>query len=301
MPKKTATAATEAEVTYDADQLAADVASLQGKLEKAEQVEETETLVKSLANVAEGVIDVAKEALGAKKKGKKAAQAETLAKAAKAKKDDDEDDDDEDDDDSPDWLKKMTREEKGAGEMIYAYDRDETETHSGANAGGESKPVGKSRPQSTRLAGDDVIDVEGYLDDSLREQKRLRKAVAVVAEMHETRLDALAKGLTALLDRVEAMATTLAHNMLATGMITKALGKVIENQEEVLAAPADSKFEAMRKSVKLVQADLKANGGTQVPYDKERAGRALMKGQITNEQHRIWKNTDMLPAGVSIN
>jgi hypothetical protein len=303
MAKKGA-AAVEADLEYSADEMAAQVASLDAKLTKAEATEEAESLAKSLANVAEGAMDVAKEALGAKKRTKKAAaQDDALAKAAKAKakdKDDDEDDED-DDDDEPGWMKKMTREEKGAGEMIYAYDRTDTGTHTGTNAGGEHKTVGKSQGQPTRLAGEDVIDVEQYLDASLREQKRLRKAVAAVADQQDTRLDALAKGLTEMFARLQTMETLLARQIQYTGVAAKALGVILDQQEQVLAQPSGSRFEQMRKSLPAIQAQLKAEGGSQVPYDKERASKAILKGVLTHDQHRIWKTTNMLPAGVSIN
>ena len=272
-----------ADLEFDADEMAAQVASLDAKLSKAETVEETESLVKSLANVAEGSVDLANEVLGTKRRKKTAtskSRGRGLAKAAKDKaKDKDEDDDDEDDeDDEPDFIKKLVHDGKSAGEMIYAYDRTDTGTHTGTNAGGEHKTVGKSQgAQTTRLGGrrGGRRTVLGWLAPRA---KRLRKALAEVAERQEAQIEALGTVVRELYARQEAMAKAMSYQMQYAGVMAKGLGVIVEQQETVLAQPSGSKFDRMQKSLPAIQAELKAQGGTQVPYDKEKAGKALLKG-----------------------
>jgi regulator of replication initiation timing len=244
-------------------------------------------LTKSLAEVANKALDVAK--------GRKAKRrAADLAKAEMAKKKDDAEDEDEEEEEMPDWLKNIIHDGKGEGDMVYAKDREDTGMAANhGNAGGEKKGMAKA----LQMDGLTAVDVEGYL----REELGIRTAMVKAMQKSRKRAGTLQKGVGTLAEQLYAQGQQIAVLCQAVGILAKGMGRLIDTHDSMLDMPmGGSKFGTMEKSLVAVREHMEANGAQRIKYDKTRASDMLLKGQITNAAHLVWKKTGYLPADVQV-
>jgi hypothetical protein len=282
---------------YTDDDLSKTLDKLEGQLVKADSEEKPEDLVKSLADVAKGAVDLATEKQRTKA-AKKAAKAEALAKAAKDEKDakDKKDEKDEDDEDMPPWLKDVVHDGKAESETILAPDRDFFPHGQQTNAGKESRGMGKS----VQLLGQDVVDVEGYLNQQLTHQVELTKSLKKLNKLNK----ALVMGLMAQEKRLKRVERQGDEQARYTAVCAKALGSILSRREAVLDAPGASKFGSMEKSIAAAQQHIDAEGGTvfkMTPQNKELLQKAVMSGKLSQEQMTFIRRTERLPAGLALN
>jgi hypothetical protein len=297
--------------TYDHDALGKTLDTLEAQLNQTtpEAEDQAADLVKSLAEVAKGAIDLAtdrSDRKGRRKRGK-AKDAAALAKARKAKDEDDEEEDDDDnndnkddDDDSndgtndmmPAWLKDTVSDGKAAGDMILAEDREDT--------GGGPGSLGKS----VRIGDVDVVDVGEFLAKTARQQAEMAKAVRRVEKLSKALID----GLVAVDQRIRGLEADSDDHSHFMSVCAKALGYVIDHHEDALAQPVNgSRYAGMEKSIVLAQRQIDAAGGTLFKTkgpgserNRELLAKAAQTGKITSEQLTYIKNTERLPAGLSL-
>lgn len=282
-------------VNYDDPELSKALGKLEAKLSEDEKPEPAEDVLKSLADVAKGALEIATTRTQ-KKRAK--AEAVALAKAEeieKAKK--------KEDDEDPEWLKKMTDDGKSEGEMIMAPDREHMNMHQMTNAGGESRSMTKS----VKVDEVAVVDVEPYLTKSLAVQEETSRAVHQQRQLNKGMLDGLVD-----------MSKTLAHleaqqdyAMRCLATLAKAMTSLLEDREAVVTTPKDSQFARMEKSAPVLarQALIDAQGGTLFSMDQgtplgksnaARLFRAALQRKISPELQLEIKRTERLPAGVSL-
>jgi len=291
--------------TYDQEELGKTLDKLDQQLSKSEEPKEDTAadLVKSLAEVAKGAIDLATESKE-RRKPKKKAEESPLAKAAKDDKDDDKDDKDEDDDEDdklPAWLKDKVDDGKAAGEMQYAGDREDYGKHMMTNAGHESRQMGKS----VQIGDLEVVDVGDFLAKSMQQQGAMAKALRRVEKLEK----ALVHGLIEIEERLQHLETQNDEQARFSGICAKALGHIIETREEAFERPTGgSRYAGMEKSIALAQRQIEAEGGTVFRMsgegsqrNKEMLAKAIMTGKVTQEQGQYIKRTERLPAGISLN
>src|SRR5262249_45446663 len=291
-------------IKYDTDELGKTLDKLDQQLSKADDKPETSAdLVKSLAEVAKGAIDLASERKE-KRRGKKKAEDTALAKARDDDDDKDDDDDDKDDKDDklPAWLKDKVDDGKAAGEMQYAGNRDDYGgTKLMTNAGGEHKQMGKS----VQIGDTEVVDVGEYLDAQAQRQTTLGKSM----QRQERLMKSLIQGLIEIESRIQQLEAQNEDQARFTGVCAKALGHLIEGREADLAQPTGgSRYAGMEKSIVLAQRQIDQEGGSVFKVtgpDSERNRELLAKaGQtttITPEQRTYIKRTERLPAGITLN
>jgi hypothetical protein len=283
---------------HTSTELDATLDKIEEQLAKAtEPPDEGMELAKALTDVAKDALAVAKSSTKRGTKTKPRAEEEDedepLAKASK----DDEDEDDEDEDDDkkknmPGWLKNIVHDGKSEGEMILAPDRDTTGTHRMTNAGGESRSMSKS----LYLDGTEVVDLEPYLQHQLHEQGELRKAVRSLVKLSK----GLIQGIVECTKSLEDMQADLEMTQRISATCAKSLSWLMERQLDTPAPVVGSKYATMEKSSAALGERLQAEGGTKLPYNKAQGTKALMKGLLTEGQHRLWKTTGTLPAGVDL-
>jgi hypothetical protein len=292
-------------VKYDSEALDKAIGKIEGELNKSDATTEgTGEILKSLADVAKGAVELAQTS----RKPKKPKKGE-LAKAAGEGDDKDEKEDKDkkkgdkdDDDDMPKWLHGVMHDDDGkaAGEMIHAPGRDETGIHSMTNAGGEHRQMGKS----ARIDGRDVeiVDMDPYLSKSLADQAVMLKSIQKQRK--------LSKGTMGYLVQADKRLKTMQRQLDAlihfSGTMAKAMGSILSQRETTLSLPTGSKFASMEKSAAVIQAQtrLDAEGATPFPNNKqnqELLSKAVMTNKISPAMATAIKRTERLPAGVVLN
>jgi hypothetical protein len=254
-------------MAFTSNTLEDDLKALEGKLNGSQ--EDDGDLKKALADVAKGAIGLATK---------------TLSKARgdddDMGADEDEGDDDRpgtDDDDTEEWIQNLLQ-----------------------NKGGE--PAQKSRRQEwggeglykALSADSDVgaVDVGGYLQEELAIRERDRKELRRLRKQNGL----LLKAITDL--HASSTANSRAQQRV-NAVLAKGLMKLLDATDDLNSQPATgSRFALMEKSVSAARDHLRTQGGQEVKYTKDHAVRLLQKGIITQEQHRIWKTTNMLPPGI---
>ena len=318
-----------AKKTYTENDLSKTLDKLDAQLSKADpEPEDTAAeLVKSLADVAKGAIDLATESKARRTGTRKKSATSVLAKAAKEDEDEEEeheereehekvekakaekdDDDDEDGrgDKLPAWLKDKTDHGKAEGEMQYAGDRDDYGgTKLMTNAGHESQQMGKHMGKSVQIGDMEVVDVGNFLATSLSKIDALSTALARSSRREQT----LIKGLLALEDRLQHLEEQNESQARFSGLCAKALGHLIDTHEMALAQPTGpSRYASMEKAIALAQRQIDHDGGSVFrckgegsQQNIELLSKAVLTRKITQEQAAYIKKTERLPAGITLN
>jgi len=318
-----------AKKTYTENDLSKTLDKLDAQLSKSDpEPEDTAAeLVKSLADVAKGAIDLATESK-ARRTGTRKRPPSVLAKAdkdedekeeedehekreevEKAEKEDDDDDEDGHGGKLPAWLKDKVDDGKAEGEMQYAGDREDYGgTELMTNAGGESKGMRKNighMGKSVQVGDMEVVDVGNFLATSLAKIDALSKALW----RSERREKTLIKGLLAMEDRLQRLEDQNVEQARFSGLCAKALGHMIETHEAALTQPTGpSRYASMEKSIALAQRQIDHDGGTVFKcrgegshQNIELLSKAVMTRKITPEQASYIKKTERLPAGITLN
>jgi len=294
-----------------ADDLAATVASLNAQLNKsADPPVPTDPLKES-----HGLLAKALDLIGRLVPGRPLAKADDGAPCP----DDDKHDDDDDDAGDPDDDKELEK----AGVQLHLHqhaplekemDEDEDKEDDkdmlmqmlqhllGHEDDEEDDDMGKSVSTGALNSDAGVLVVNGILQKSLRTQASLDKRLHALEKTVEGMVGdtaTLTKSVTAL---TEAMTKSTEHQEAQTSAleaVTKGMMTLIERQGTGGGsdAPAESRYERMSKAMK---PRLGPEGGHAYPYNKDMAAQLLVKGTLTDQQHRIWKFTGRLPDGVQL-